>query len=159
MSESGGDAGGGRAVTARPAVAQVSAARGVRDTHLAVFLRHPPLIAVVVATLLVALVCGNLNNIAIPQLLRERPHVPGHKVLVGQLVSTAPFVEGYVGKTLGMNVVQMWGTVLAMAIIIAVLALPLSRVANAWSKSNAARLGLAGLLALALLRDTERASV
>jgi len=101
MSRSEGDAGSGRTAGARPAVPLVSAARAVCDTYLAVFLRHPPLIAVVVATLFVALVYGNLNNMA----------------------------------------------------------LPLSRVANAWSKSNVARLGLAALLALALLRDTERASV
>ena len=334
MARSGGDAGSGRALGVRPAVPLVSAARAVCDTYLAVFQRHPPLMAVVVATLFVALVYGNLNNIAIPQLLRESLHIPAYKVLVGQLVSTAlfvefllklpfgylsdrigrkrfialaplagaivpvlmaytpsellwllfplvaangvvvaafwpvlyasvtdlceaewrpqalaavtatylcgttagfalglivsghtgnyrlpflvaggllfmagmcaaalipethsrprrgegalaklaamsgalserapavvtgarlplylvititfilffavtvvaPFVEGYAGKTLGINVAHMWGAVLTMAVLIAILALPLSRVANAWSKSNAVRLGLA----------------
>jgi DHA1 family tetracycline resistance protein-like MFS transporter len=78
------------------------------ETYVQVFARHPPLIAVAASTLFVALVFGNLNNIAIAQLLRESLHVHRYLVLVGQLVSTALFVEflfklpfGYLSDLLG----------------------------------------------------------
>lgn len=99
---------GGGGPTPPPRGRSASALTLFSETYLAVFSRHPPLMAVAVAALFVSLVYGNLNNIALPQLLRESLRLPDYRVLVGQLVSTALFVEfifklpfGYLSDRLG----------------------------------------------------------